>query len=62
MNKSELANMICDYLDIVKEEEMSKFVNFGSLILSYVINIDSNEDISESLRTLINYNGKYWNV
>jgi len=41
---------------------MSKFVNFGSLILSYVINIDSDEDISDSLRVVINFYGQYWGI
>jgi len=49
-------------LDILKDEEMSKFVNFGSLILSYVINIDSDEDISDSLRVVINFYGQYWGI
>jgi len=58
METAQICNLICDYLDILKEEEVSKYVNFATLMLSFIINIGTNDDICEAVRKIINFYGK----
>jgi hypothetical protein len=62
MDKKDIATIICDFLQILKEEEVSKFVRFDTLILSYVLNITTDDAISEVLRVIINFYGKDWEI
>ena len=53
MSEEELIDMICEFLEIIRQEENSKFVNFPALILVYVLNVSPNQTIYEVLRTTI---------
>lgn len=60
MNIDDLAGMICDYLELLQEEEVSVYVNFSKIILCYALNIGKNNEINECLRKLISYLGPLW--
>lgn len=38
-NEAEIIDMMCELLEIVRIEEISKYVNFPALIINYILNI-----------------------
>jgi hypothetical protein len=60
MSEKDLSAIICDYLDILQEEEMSQYVNLPAVVALYVLNIEKNNEINENLRNLLKSLGQRW--